>query len=55
MTFDPAAPTPTLGGRLLSSAAGYKEDSALSRRPDVVDFTGAPPVVTPLPSPHPPS
>ena len=41
-TFDPAAPTPTLGGRLLSSAAGYQEDSALSRRPDVVDFTGAP-------------
>ncbi|WP_418002271.1 CocE/NonD family hydrolase [Mycobacterium sp. PDNC021] len=41
-TFDPAAPTPTLGGRLLSSAAGYQEDSALSRRPDVVDFTGDP-------------
>ncbi|HEX7827052.1 MAG TPA: CocE/NonD family hydrolase, partial [Mycobacterium sp.] len=41
-TFDPAAPTPTLGGRLLSSAAGYQEDSALSRRPDVVDFTGEP-------------
>ncbi|WP_375538364.1 CocE/NonD family hydrolase [Mycolicibacterium sp. CBMA 311] len=41
-TFDPAEPTPTVGGRLLSSAAGYTEDSALSRRPDVVDFTGAP-------------
>ena len=41
-TFDPAAPTPTLGGRLLSSSAGYQEDSALSRRPDVVDFTGEP-------------
>lgn len=41
-TFDPAAPTPTLGGRLLSSAAGYKDDSPLARRPDVVDFTGEP-------------
>ncbi|MDR3664149.1 MAG: CocE/NonD family hydrolase [Mycobacterium sp.] len=41
-TFDPTEPTPTLGGRLLSSAAGYREDSALSRRPDVIDFTGEP-------------
>jgi len=39
-TFDPAAPTPTIGGRLLSNAAGYREDSVLALRPDVVDFTG---------------
>jgi putative CocE/NonD family hydrolase len=39
-TFDPAAPTPTIGGRLLSTDAGYCDDSALSVRPDVVDFTG---------------
>jgi uncharacterized protein len=39
-TFDPAAPTPTIGGRLLSNAAGYRDDSALAIRPDVVDFTG---------------
>lgn len=41
-TFDPAAPTPTIGGRLLSNAAGYRDDSALAVRPDVLDFTGEP-------------
>jgi len=39
-TFDPANPTPAIGGRLLSNAAGYRDDTALARRPDVVDFTG---------------
>ncbi|MET4431395.1 CocE/NonD family hydrolase [Mycolicibacterium sp. 624] len=41
-TFDPADPTPTIGGRLLSPDAGYRDDSALARRADVVDFTGDP-------------
>jgi putative CocE/NonD family hydrolase len=41
-TFDPADPTPTLGGRLLSSDAGYTDDTALALRTDVVDFTGDP-------------
>ena len=41
-TFDPAHPTPTAGGRLLTSAGGYRDDSALSRRDDVLTFTGAP-------------
>ena len=40
--FDPAAPTPTLGGRLLSPDGGYRDDTPLSLRPDVVDFTGDP-------------
>lgn len=40
--FDPAAPTPTLGGRLLSPEGGYRDDTPLSLRPDVVDFTGDP-------------
>ena len=41
-TFDPADPTPTLGGRLLSPEGGYRDDTRLAVRPDVVDFTGAP-------------
>jgi len=40
-TFDPQAPTPSIGGRLLSNDGGYRDDSALARRPDVIDFTGA--------------
>jgi putative CocE/NonD family hydrolase len=40
--FDPASPTPTVGGRLLSSEAGYRDDSRLALRPDVVEFTGEP-------------
>jgi putative CocE/NonD family hydrolase len=40
--FDPADPTPTVGGRLLSPEGGYRDDTRLSTRPDVVDFTGAP-------------
>jgi putative CocE/NonD family hydrolase len=41
-TFDPADPTPTIGGRLLSPEGGYRDDTPLSVRPDVVDFTSAP-------------
>ncbi|GAA2560788.1 CocE/NonD family hydrolase [Mycolicibacterium diernhoferi] len=41
-TYDPAHPTPTIGGRLLSSKGGYREDSALARRADVLAFTGEP-------------
>jgi putative CocE/NonD family hydrolase len=39
-TYDPADPTPTVGGRLLSLAAGYRDDSRLAQRPDVLAFTG---------------
>ncbi|MGU3500339.1 CocE/NonD family hydrolase [Mycobacterium sp. C31M] len=41
-TYRPAHPTPTLGGRLLSSRGGYRDDSALAERADVLAFTGAP-------------
>jgi uncharacterized protein len=40
-TFNPADPTPTTGGRLLSPAGGYREDSTLAVRADVITFTGA--------------
>jgi putative CocE/NonD family hydrolase len=39
--YDPADPTPTIGGRLLlASAAGYRDDGALARRSDALTFTG---------------
>lgn len=41
-TFDPADPTPTIGGRLLSPEGGYQADGALAKRADVLDFTGDP-------------
>jgi putative CocE/NonD family hydrolase len=41
-TYDPSDPTPTIGGRLLSTSAGYREDSDLARRPDTLVFAGAP-------------
>jgi uncharacterized protein len=41
-TFDPANPTPTIGGRLLAAEGGYRDDTPLSLRADVVDFTGEP-------------
>jgi putative CocE/NonD family hydrolase len=41
-TFDPANPTPTVGGRLLSPEGGYRDDTRLSVRPDTADFTGEP-------------
>ena len=40
--YDPADPTPTVGGRLLSRQAGYRDDAALADRQDVLAFTGAP-------------
>jgi uncharacterized protein len=42
-TYDPADPTPTVGGRLLAAnTGGYRDDSALARRADVVTFTTTP-------------
>lgn len=40
--YNPADPTPTVGGRLLSPAGGYRDDTILSRRADVLRFTGDP-------------
>lgn len=37
--YDPADPTPTIGGRLLSPDAGYRNDSQLTARHDVLSFT----------------
>ncbi len=37
--YDPAEPTPTIGGRLLSPDGGYRDDSALTVRRDVLSFT----------------
>jgi uncharacterized protein len=42
--YDPADPTPTIGGRLLSLSAGYRDDTRLAQRADVLAFTG--PVLT---------
>jgi hypothetical protein len=39
--FDPAAPTPALGGPILDDG-GYVDDTALAARPDVLAFTGEP-------------
>ena len=42
-TYDPATPTPTIGGPLLSaSKAGYRDDTALSMRDDVISSTTTP-------------
>jgi putative CocE/NonD family hydrolase len=38
-TYDPADPTPTVGGRLLSAAGGYRSDNELAERSDVLTFT----------------
>lgn len=40
--YDPADPTPTVGGRLLSQHSGYRDDSALAQRADVLSFTSGP-------------
>jgi len=40
--YNPADPTPTVGGRLLAATGGYRDDSALALRADVVTFTGDP-------------
>ncbi|MDH6193409.1 putative CocE/NonD family hydrolase [Mycobacterium frederiksbergense] len=41
-TYDPANPTPTVGGRLLAATGGYRDDTRLARRTDVLTFTGDP-------------
>lgn len=41
-TYHPADPTPTIGGRLLAASGGYRDDSRLARRSDVLTFTGDP-------------
>ncbi|MCT7659436.1 CocE/NonD family hydrolase [Mycobacterium deserti] len=39
-TYNPADPTPTIGGRLLSPEGGYRKDAKLAERSDVLCFTG---------------
>lgn len=39
-TYNPADPTPTIGGRLLAPEGGYRKDGKLAERPDVLCFTG---------------
>ena len=41
-TYDPADPTPTVGGRLLAAGGGITADGALAERADVLAFTGDP-------------
>ncbi len=41
-TYGPADPTPTVGGRLLSPDGGYRNDTRLAERADVLSFTGDP-------------
>ena len=42
-TYDPVHPTPILGGPLvLARKGGYRDDSALARRDDVLSFTSEP-------------
>ncbi|MFF4403711.1 CocE/NonD family hydrolase [Streptomyces sp. NPDC001404] len=45
--YDPADPTPSLGGPLLSRHAGPRDNSALEVRDDVLTFTG-PPLTEPV-------
>ncbi len=45
--YDPADPTPSLGGPLLSRTAGARDNSTLEARDDVLTFTG-PPLTEPL-------
>ncbi len=40
--YDPAHPTPTVGGRLLARNSGYRDDTALTERSDVLSFTSGP-------------
>lgn len=39
--YDPTDPTPTVGGPLLSVGGGYRDDSRLASRSDVLAFTSA--------------
>ncbi|MGW7517468.1 CocE/NonD family hydrolase [Streptomyces sp. NPDC054796] len=45
--YDPADPTPSVGGALLSRGAGPRDNGALEAREDVLTFTG-PPLPAPL-------
>ncbi|WP_419248799.1 CocE/NonD family hydrolase [Streptomyces melanogenes] len=45
--YDPEAPTPSLGGPLLSRTAGVRDNTALEAREDVLTFTG-PPLTEPV-------
>ncbi|MFB6441298.1 CocE/NonD family hydrolase [Streptomyces sp. NPDC056411] len=45
--YDPADPTPSVGGPLLTPTAGARDNGALEAREDVVTFTG-PPLQAPL-------
>ncbi|WP_336049625.1 CocE/NonD family hydrolase [Streptomyces sp. CA2R101] len=40
--YDPADPTPSVGGPLLSGKTGYQDNTALEARDDVLTFTTAP-------------
>ncbi|UNO43727.1 CocE/NonD family hydrolase [Streptomyces sp. MST-110588] len=40
--YDPADPTPSVGGPLLSDKSGPRDNTALEARDDVLTFTGAP-------------
>lgn len=40
--YDPAHPTPTVGGRLLARSSGYRDDTTLADRTDVLSFTSGP-------------
>ncbi len=42
LRYDPAGPTPSAGGQLLTTKAGAVDNRALEARPDVLVFTGAP-------------
>jgi len=46
-TYDPADPTPSVGGPLLSRPGGQADNGKIEARPDVVTFTG-PPLFDPL-------
>ncbi|WP_406480940.1 CocE/NonD family hydrolase [Streptomyces platensis] len=45
--YDPADPTPSVGGPLLSRAAGARDNGTLEARDDVLTFTG-PPLTEPV-------
>lgn len=40
--YDPADPTPSVGGRVLAGTAGVRDNRRLEARPDVLTFTTAP-------------
>jgi uncharacterized protein len=42
LRYDPADPTPSVGGQLVTAKAGARENRALEARPDVLVFTSAP-------------